>query len=269
MDDDAVSPVIAVMLILALVITFFSLFNATVIPQMKEEAEVEHLQQVEGAFLQFASDIETAIALKRNMSLSERIQLGGGDILLNTVRSGGSLTVQQESPILDLSWDGGEPLSTGMVTLSYHPVSNFWLDQGYSWQYGDVHVTRGNDRTTSVLHCTVEDMERARESFVQSLVTIENDTTTGHYIIVLGQLIPGDRIYASGNGYASLQLREEVSYQTVASPVLTLRPGQFQDSLWASILPNCSSPCVPDETNRSISIPSAVLEHVAISISTA
>jgi len=149
MKDDAVAPVIAVMLILAAIVTFLSIWNAVYVPSMKQSAEVSHLQNVESAFLHFSSDIERAASTRQDdLTLSEPVQLGGGDFFFNTLRSSGSLSVRNEQkPIYYLTmYDGTEAImgrmSGTLVNISYEPVGNFWQDQGYRWQYGYVNVTK-------------------------------------------------------------------------------------------------------------------------------
>jgi len=51
--DEAVAPVIAAMLVLA-VLYFFAVWNATAIPSMKAQSEVTHLQEVESGILRFS-----------------------------------------------------------------------------------------------------------------------------------------------------------------------------------------------------------------------
>ena len=74
MKDDALAPVIAVMLILAAIVTFLSIYNAIYIPSMKESSEVEHLQNVESAFQHFSSDIDYAASSHQNhLTFSEPV----------------------------------------------------------------------------------------------------------------------------------------------------------------------------------------------------
>ena len=159
MKDDALAPVIAVMLILAAIVTFFSIYNTIYIPSMKESSEVEHLQNVESAFQHFTSDIDYAASSHQDhLTFSEPVQLGGGDITFNLLKSSGTLNVQDETnPIYTLSLTDrmGTPVAFvngTMVNFSYEPTSNFWQDQGYQWQHGYINVTKdGNQNTAGVL----------------------------------------------------------------------------------------------------------------------
>ena len=150
--DEAVAPVIAAMLVLAVIVTFFAVWNATAIPSMKAQAEVTHLQEVESGILQFSSDIDTAASTTSSMTLSERIPLGGGDILYSSTKSGGVITIHNGSlsmvmDIYNTSGSGNyQKLDNSkfrLVNFSYQPSGNFWQDQGYVWSQGYVNVTKG------------------------------------------------------------------------------------------------------------------------------
>jgi len=165
MNDDAVAPVIAVMLILAAIVTFLSVWNAVYVPSMKQSAEVGHLQNVESAFLHFSSDIERAVSTRQDhLTLSESVQLGGGDFFFNTLRSSGSLSVQNEQkPIyyLTLYNEAGAVMGEmdgTLVNISYEPQGNFWQDQGYRWQYGYLNVTKHRTLQSPIRHYTMSNV---------------------------------------------------------------------------------------------------------------
>lgn len=147
--DEAVAPVIAAMLVLAVIVTFFAVWNATAIPSMKAQAEVSHLHEVEEGMLRFSSDIDTAASMPAtSMKLSERIPLGGGDILYSSTKSGSVLLVQSEPPYMgirlyNVSSHQLEGSRFVLSNITYSPVGNFWQDQGYNWSHGYVTVTKG------------------------------------------------------------------------------------------------------------------------------
>ncbi|MDD1701658.1 MAG: hypothetical protein LUQ31_01590, partial [Methanoregula sp.] len=154
MKDDAIAPVIAVMLILAAVVTVYTIWNAVYVPAEKGASEVEHLKNVESAFQHFSSDIEFAVSSHQNhLSFSEPVQLGGGDVSVNLLKSSGTLQVQNESrPLYNITFFNYNttqnkivPVITDdwtIINFSYEPTGNFWQDQGYQWQYGYINVTK-------------------------------------------------------------------------------------------------------------------------------
>jgi hypothetical protein len=165
MRDDAVAPVIAVMLILAAVATLFVIFNGAYIPSLKEAAEIEHIRNVESSFQQVTSYIGQVVALRQNsLTVSEPVQLGGGDIFLNSLKSGGSLSViTEDKPVyyLILNADkGNQVIMNGtIVNITYTSVGNFWQDQGYRWQYGFLNVTKYGTKQAPISYSTMSEVD--------------------------------------------------------------------------------------------------------------
>jgi hypothetical protein len=159
-NDDALAPVIAVMLILAIAVTVFAVYTSTYLPGLKQQAEVEHFKEVESGFTKFSSDIDLAFTLAKSQggnlsfTLSEQIPLGGGDIELNTLKSGGNIRVQEE-PLGYLTVDNttifisgpdnhpaGTPIPLKTVNYAYMPDHNFWVNKSYIWDHGFVTVSQ-------------------------------------------------------------------------------------------------------------------------------
>jgi hypothetical protein len=238
MDDEGLAPVVAVMLILAIVVTLLSVWNATFLPSLKEQAEIEHISEVEQSFLAFGSDLEAAASLKQAVSLKRRIPLGGGDILLNTLKSSGTLWVREEKDWLyNLTFGTSPPVTARMVNISYHPINNFWQNQGYRWRYGYVNVTKNGWETplevttmarlrcdfandTGGLPFTLVDIE-GRGSAQMVLTTCGNTTqiesnayNCTDIIVSVVNITPGDSDFVSGSGVGTLALTTTV----VSSP---------------------------------------------------
>jgi len=145
MDDRAVSPVIAVMLILAITVTILSVGQMILIPSMKAENDSDNLRSIEDSILRFASDIEVAAALKQDLWVSQRLRGGGPS------RSSGTLRVFQEPVwIQNITIRNGTSsvtASTMLINFSYTPTGNYWQDQGYIWQYGYVNISKAGTET--------------------------------------------------------------------------------------------------------------------------
>jgi len=166
--DDAVAPVIAVMLILAALVTFLAVFDGIYIPSLKQSAEIDHIGHVEEAFYRFSSDVSFAVTSgKDGFSFTEPVQMGGGDVVFNPLKSGGSLSVRtEERPVYTLTFfnkTGGviTAVNGTMVSVAYEPQGNFWQDQGYRWQYGYINVTKYGSRASPLSFDTVEDVSKA------------------------------------------------------------------------------------------------------------
>jgi len=245
MRDDAVAPVIAVMLILAAIVTFLSIWNAVYVPSMKQAAEVSHLQNVESAFLHFSSDIGRAASTRQDdLSLSEPVQMGGGDFFFNTLRSSGSLAVQNEAKPAYYFWldDNDEPDAVGtLVNISYEPVGNFWQDQGYRWQEGYLNVTKYHAKQAPLGYDTMTDVNNefggsgSLAAFAGSFGSVEytvnqtpiqNETVNADnrftfspregncsriVLWAVNMSASPDHPFVSSNGFGTLQLKSNVT----------------------------------------------------------
>jgi len=266
MRDDAVAPVIAVMLILAIAVTFFAAWHAYYVPSMKAQSEISHIKDVETGFLKFSSDIETAASMKKKMKLSEPILLGGGDFTFDPVKSGGELKVWNASPLdtsttgyFRFNWTNKSSVGSGtmqnfsLVKFSYKPVNNFWQDQGYGWSYGNVFVlnTERNlsiplqfARWSEVTYGLAESLVEVEP--VQSVSTAENPTNRNCSSITIRvvDITPDSRhLQTSGNGNGMLVLEsvvmppEEITYATSMHLSINTPPDRFRNStLWNSTL---------------------------------
>jgi hypothetical protein len=251
-SEDAVSPVVAVMLILAIVVTFFAAWNAYYVPSMKAQSEITHLKDVESGFLRFSSDIETATSLKKNMKLSEPIPLGGGDFAFDPVKSGGELKIWNASQegFLHQDWtsetEPGNPgQSFGLVKFSYTPVNNFWQDQGYGWMNGNVYVlnTERNLSTPLQFYNTTDITYGLAGSLVEveAVPSYSSPGNCSSITIHTVNITPDSRhSHISGNGNGMLVLESKVDRKRVLNATsLTLNivapSGRFGSNVWNSV----------------------------------
>ena len=93
--DEAVSTVIALMLVLAILATCIAIYSATYIPGLKQQSEILHSGEVQYTFLRLSSDIDNLYSLGKPAQFSEPVLLGGGDILLSPVKSSGTLELTE------------------------------------------------------------------------------------------------------------------------------------------------------------------------------
>lgn len=250
MNEDAVSPVVAAMLLLAIFVTLFAAWNACFVPSLKAQSEITHISEVESGFLRFSSDIGTAASLKKTASLREPVPLGGGDFIFDTTKSGGLLNVRQEDvEYLSMAVTSATdpPVPETPVHLSgftYQPVGNFWQDQGYSWSYGMVNVTKGTlatpleylnmDSVSYGLTGSLFDLDTA-----PSPVDPASCTVMTVYTVNMSPM-PGSAS-ASGNGNGILALESTVMNQQYANATdMMIRvnpnaPEGFRNALWKSV----------------------------------
>lgn len=154
MRDDAVSPVIAFMLLLMIVVSFISVLNAYYIPSLKQQSEITHLHEVEESFTKIAPDVLQMLTFRKNISMKEPFQLGGGDVVFSPLKSSGYLetnTCLQNVPLSQITISIGS--TSKMVSeikqsrVLYRPIGNFWINQGYEWVDGVLIIAKGNRKT--------------------------------------------------------------------------------------------------------------------------
>ena len=250
MRDDAVAPVIAAMLVLAIIVTVFSVWNAIALPSMKAEAEINHLHEVEHSFMQFSADLSNSASMKKETTFSETIPLGGGDVIFNSLTSSGTLSVDAEPfPLVDITIDNDsvEDLQESrLVKFSYRSEDNYWQDQGYVWHYGYVNVTKGHsivgvdnaEMATPLSYAGMNAVNKAASinNFAGSLIDLDahpwfNSTNNCSEITISAVTFSPepDEQFSSGNGIgtfsASTSINETVFGITdqTAPDMLTIR----------------------------------------------
>jgi len=220
-NDDAVSTVIAMMLILGIIVTLLAIYSATYLPGLKQQSEIEHSREVANAFVRFDSDIYYVISHKKPARFSEPFSLGGGDILLSPVRSSGLVTIE-ERPLVNVTvTNTTDETMTGNVSLanvSYVPSFTSWEPQGYLWEYGFVAVKKDNVTVpqSSRYNTMDEALEDRGAGFLRSLIKlVEVDPPDGNpeVIITVVNLTTSKegRSFITGSGIATLGVNATAS----------------------------------------------------------
>ncbi|WP_319579862.1 hypothetical protein [uncultured Methanospirillum sp.] len=176
MRDDAVSPIVAFMLLLMVIVSFISILNAYYIPSLKQQAEVQHLHLVEESFSKITPDMLQILTFRKNLSMKESFPLGGGDVIFSPLKSSGYLEVNttlQSEPLSNISVQvNGNPIENitsviNQTKIVFRPVGNFWISQGYVWNDGVLNVTKGNRIT--FLQYPDTDTGRANDDGVRTM----------------------------------------------------------------------------------------------------
>lgn len=243
MKDEAVSPVVAFMLLLMVVVSFISLLNAYYIPSLKQQAEIEHLGKVEESFLAIGTDIDRLVSFKENAVIKERMSLGGGDVLFSAVRSTGTLQLSQDIwlvNVLIVNASGSSLFNITTFRISYRPTGNFWVNQGYQWRSGIINVTK-NNRSTWLEYIDQADATRAQHQFIRVLTTpsikempssLNSNYLENVFISMSNLSIDKDKMFMSSNGGGGVDLvmkKNEYLIQNVAEIKFTINPGLTSD----------------------------------------
>ena len=145
--DDAVSPVIALMLILAILATCMAVYTTTYVPGLKQQDEITHSGEVKLAFERFASDIDNVIALGKPAVYTEVLELGGGDVPLSPTKSSGTVEINTTVIGNYTVSGGGTEIPLNGIGISYLPSFTAWEKQGYLYKNGVVWITKDEKKT--------------------------------------------------------------------------------------------------------------------------
>ena len=149
--DDAVSPVIALMLILAILATCLAVYTTTYVPGLKQQDEITHSGEVKLAFERFASDIDNLIALGKPAVYTEVLELGGGDVPLSPTKSSGTVEINTTVIGNYTVSGGGTEIPLNGIGISYLPSFTAWEKQGYLYKNGVVWITKDEKITPAQL----------------------------------------------------------------------------------------------------------------------
>ena len=165
--DDAVSPVIALMLILAILATCLAVYTTTYVPGLKQQDEITHSGEVKLAFERFASDIDNLIALGKPAVYTEVLELCGGDVPLSPTKSSGTIEINTTVIGNYTVSGGGTEIPLNGIGISYLPSFTAWEKQGYLYKNGVVWITKDEKETPAQLTLyTVDDGEEREKEIL-------------------------------------------------------------------------------------------------------
>ncbi|MDV0441069.1 hypothetical protein [Methanorbis furvi] len=205
--NEAVSTVIALMLILAILSTCIAIYSATYIPGLKQQSEILHSEEVQYAFQRLSSDVDNLYSLGRPAQFSEPVPLGGGDILLSLVKSSGTIELQKKN-IVSITV-GGEEFDVETTSVSYTPSYSSWELQGYLYQNGVVWITKGTKKTPAdlILHTVKMGTDQESETINKWLTAMRPVPSGENYTMQIVSMIPADgKSSVTGSGIAKIRL---------------------------------------------------------------
>ena len=205
--DDAVSPVIALMLILAILATCMAVYTTNYVPGLKQQDEITHTGEVKLAFMRFASDIDNVIAQGKPAVYTEVLELGGGDVPLSPTKSSGTIEINT-SKIGAYQIDGGETKDLNGIAVTYTPSFTAWEKQGYVYQNGVVWITKDEKKTPAQLTLyTVSDGENREKDVLQKWYPVPSADT----VIIPQFTVDENKTEITGTSTAKLRLNATLS----------------------------------------------------------
>lgn len=228
--DEAVSTVIAMMLILAIISTCVAVYTTSYVPGLKQQDEIIHSEDVQLVFDRFASDVENVYSMGKPAQFVEVFSLGGGSVLLSPAKSSGTVEINNVV-IGKLKIPGKPDCEITQANLTYTPSLTSWEKQGYVYENGMVWISKGTKRTpSSQTLFTIDDGIIRENSIIKdrlsgkyiTVTKVDENTTT----ITIPKMTRTKKNSMTGSGNAKLQINASIESVIMDTPVIQLNAGQ-------------------------------------------
>ena len=220
--DDAVSPVIAVMLILAILATCMAVYTTTYVPGLKQQDEITHTGEVKLAFMRFASDIDNVIAQGKPAVYTEVLELGGGDVPLSPTKSSGTIEINTSK--IGTYKVGSETKDLNGIAVTYTPSFTAWEKQGYVYQNGVVWITKEEKVTPAELKLyTIQNGTDRQNETLQKWYPAPSGT-----VIIPQFTVDENKTEITGTSTAKLRLNATLDETETSNVKITLSDGSSQ-----------------------------------------
>ncbi len=146
---DAVAGVIEALLLVALVAIIISTIQLVYIPQMMEQRESDHMDDVENQFSYLKSVIDLQSMVKEDVPISSPITLGSRELpYFVTARAFGQLDIidkdRTDAYILT------DSLNVSLTSIKYKAHNSYFIDQTYALEGGCVIVKQPDGETVKI-----------------------------------------------------------------------------------------------------------------------
>jgi hypothetical protein len=204
LNSSGISTVLGAILILGLIVTVLLVFRLTYLPNMKEQAEADHMHVALQDITDYKLKLDLAAQSGKGSITTTSIEMGGGSIpVIDQGLSSGTLTVDPSYGQLivkarDMNgsiFDVSERSNLGDVI--YRSSNNYWLNQEFHCEDGMVILYQGNGHTMVAEPdiSVIKDLKSLQTSVVLNDIRIdgkpENIGSTGSEVIK-STLFPGN-----------------------------------------------------------------------------
>lgn len=165
-SESATSTVVGAVLLLAIIVSIFSVIRIGYIPEWKNDAEYSHMNDVWGDMTELKSKIDLmTIVLASDPNSSSTVtmnvpfHMGGGDLpIIGTIKSSGTLSIaNKDDYMMKVTAVSGEnqivkPISYG--TVSYTSQNRYYVDQDFTYEGGALILSQGG-RSSMMLYPSI------------------------------------------------------------------------------------------------------------------
>jgi hypothetical protein len=162
-DNRAVAGVIEALLIVALVSIVISTIQLIYIPEIMEQRESDHMEEIENQFSFLKAVIDLQSMEKKNVPITSTLTLGSRELpYFVTARAFGELYIEGENDNeYRINIDYGAKIIP-LTSIRYEAINSYFIDQTYVLEGGCI-ILRQNDGETVRVEPTVNIENRTNE----------------------------------------------------------------------------------------------------------
>lgn len=231
-SESASSTVVGAVLLLAIIVSIFSVVRIGYIPEWKNDAEYSHMNDVweDMADLKSKIDLMTIVLASdsnssNTVTMNVPFHMGGGDVpLIGTIKSSGTLSVANKNEsnitvttVSDGNWDSG-PILYGSV--SYDSQNRYYVNQNFIYEGGGLILSQG-ERSSMMLYPSIRFTRTATNDYNVSIHVVEIDKSIYATPDVISSNT-GCSLRITGKDFKSLYDSDKNSSGNISSFTLTV-----------------------------------------------
>jgi len=267
-SEAASSTVVGAVLLLAIIVSVFSVVRIGYIPEWKNDAEYSHMNDVWEDMSDLKSKIDLmtiALASEPNsqntVTMNVPFHMGGGDVpLIGTIKSSGTLSVNKDECEIKITTnsDGNWNNTTTCGAVSYASQNRYYVDQEFTYEGGALILSQG-ERSSMMLYPSIRFSRAPANGFNASIHIVEiekyrfapSDTISSN---------TGCSLRITGKEFTPLYDSEKDSSGNISSFTLTVNTGHpeawylyLKETMEDSKIKN-SDYDLPQPTNNTVSL---------------
>jgi len=231
-SESASATVVGAVLLLAIIVSVFSVVRIGYIPEWKNDAEYSHMNDVweDMADLKSKIDLMTIVLASdpdssNTITMNVPFRMGGGDVpFIGTIKSSGTLSVAKKEEcniIVTAISDGGnrsEKIEYG--TVSYDSQNRYYVDQNFVYEGGALILSQ-RERSSMMLYPSIRFSRTAANEYNVSIHVVEIDKSRYAYPDVISSNT-GCFLRLTGREFKPLYDSDKDSLGNISSFTLTV-----------------------------------------------
>ncbi|MEA3457252.1 MAG: hypothetical protein U9R21_01080 [Candidatus Thermoplasmatota archaeon] len=155
-ERKAVAGVIEALLLVALVSIIISTIQLVYIPQIMEQRESDHMQDVENQFAHLKSVIDIQCMIGEDVPITSPITLGSREIpYFVTAKAFGELSIVDDAGGISTDFGGGGTTNITLTSIKYQAYNSYFVDQTYVLEGGAV-ILKQHDGESMVIEPDID-----------------------------------------------------------------------------------------------------------------